>query len=216
MDKEKGKLLPSSSSHYKNLPRHKQDYTSSQTKPNYRILSPYIQKVRPLHICFLNTPIESLHVGDPAQIASTILPSFAHFFVQSRKTRYYQELILQDTDSCLPSHNLSSFSEALPRQYPDTLETCLAYSKMIVTKVLNIQEYGNPNTIRRLSKIHLPSRIPYEYNYWDYLDAWIGCFFIKIILDSTLGSFVLIYPRNPNQLYFLSQSLWPLETIQLP
>lgn len=78
-------------------------------------------------------------------------------------------MILQDTDSCLFSHKLSGFSEALPHQiqYPDTLETCLAYGKMIIIKVLSMQKNGNPNAVRRLSKLHPPPGIPYEYNYWD-------------------------------------------------
>lgn len=70
-------------------------------------------------------------------------------------------MILQDTDSCLFSHKLSGFTQALPHQihYRDTLETCLAYSKMIIIKVLSMREYGDPNTVGRLSKICPPPGI---------------------------------------------------------
>lgn len=44
---------------------------------------------------------------------------------------------------------------------------------MIIINVITMQEYGDPNSIRRLSaNLHPPPGIPYEYNYWDYLEAW--------------------------------------------
>lgn len=44
-------------------------------------------------------------------------------------------------------------------------ETCIAYSKAIIIKVITISEYGNPNVTQRLSIITPPHGIPYEYNY---------------------------------------------------
>lgn len=42
---------------------------------------------------------------------------------------------------------------------------------MIIYRLMNINEYGDPKSMRRLSNVVLPG-IPYEYNYWDYIDAW--------------------------------------------
>lgn len=50
-------------------------------------------------------------------------------------------------------------------QYPDTLEPCISYSKMIIIKILSMQEYGYPNSMRRMSNVRPPPGILYEYNY---------------------------------------------------
>lgn len=42
---------------------------------------------------------------------------------------------------------------------------------MIIVNVLSMQEYGNPNVVRRLSNVYPPPGKPYEYSYWDYIDV---------------------------------------------
>lgn len=90
----------------------------------------------------------------------------------SRKTRYYYELILQDTNSCIFTHKFPGDSKAHQIQYPNEFKSCIVYSKMIIFNVISMKEYGNPNIVRRLSNVIPPHGIPYEYNYWDYIDAW--------------------------------------------
>lgn len=41
--------------------------------------------------------LEQTHFEDPYAIASSLLPYFSHFPITLRKTRYYYELILEDT-----------------------------------------------------------------------------------------------------------------------
>lgn len=43
---------------------------------------------------------------------------------------------------------------------------------MIIINLMTMQDYGDPNSVRRLSaNLHPPPGIPYKYNYWDYLEA---------------------------------------------
>lgn len=62
-----------------------------------KVLSLYILKPNPCHIYFLNMTLEQTHFEDPYAIASSLLPYFSHFPITFRKTRYYYELILEDT-----------------------------------------------------------------------------------------------------------------------
>lgn len=109
-----------------------------------------------------------MQLENPAKIASDIFPLFANFPIISRKNRYYYELILQDTSSCIFAHKFRGNEEAHQISYPDS--TCIAYSKIIIYNVISMQEYKNPNTTRRFSNVNLPYGTPCEY--WDYMKAW--------------------------------------------
>lgn len=52
-------------------------------------MSPYIPKPKPLHIYYFDEDLEKLQLTDPGQIASNLLPEFAHFPVIARKTRLW-------------------------------------------------------------------------------------------------------------------------------
>lgn len=69
MDSSKGKGKLTLPPFDKNYPNFENESGSSKSKSDYRIFSPYIQKPQPLHICFLDQPVELLHAEDPAKLA---------------------------------------------------------------------------------------------------------------------------------------------------
>lgn len=116
---------------------------------------------------YLNEDLENIHKKDPISHALSYLPSYSYFPATSRKTRYYYELMLYDTSSCAFIHkfrgdNLSYHQ--IPYHY-ETFESCIAYSKAIIMKILSYDDYSNPNATRKLSNVVPPPGIPYEYNY---------------------------------------------------
>lgn len=98
---------------------------------------------------------KKLQKEDPTSPTSIYLPSLLHFSVTSRKTTYYYELILEDTGSCFFNHKFREDDRSHHQilYHFKTFESCIAYSKAIITKIITHEEYGNPNATHHLSFI---------------------------------------------------------------
>lgn len=147
-----------------------------------------------LNICFLDDDPEKIQKENPISCALHYLPFLFHFSVISRKTRYYCELIIQDTGSYTFSHRFCGDSHhQIPYNF-ELYKSCIAYSKAIITKIISYEEYGNPKATRRISSV-VPQGIPYEYNYWDYITACSKVFLYQNLFGKHSWSFRLDLPK---------------------
>lgn len=70
----------------------------------------------------------------------------------------YYELIFQDAGSCIFSHKFrrNDRSHHQISYNFETYESCISYSKVIITKVISLEEYRNPNGTKRIMNTMLP------------------------------------------------------------
>lgn len=187
MDKGKGKMpdyppgyLKHPPPFYRNYPCMPNDENPKSSKRSYKNLSPYIQKPIPLRICYLDQTPDVLDTLDPNQVASHYCPAYSYFPVTSGKTRYFYELLLQDMLSCQIIHRYAGENLKRELRYPEEYETMVSYSKIIIYKVVTLEEYGHPNLIKKFFNTQPPPGLfPPEYNYWDYIDAFDKVLFYK-------------------------------------
>lgn len=82
--------------------------------------------------------------------------------------------------SCQITHRYSGNAYKSVMTYPDVYETRISYSKLIIYKVVFMDEYGHPNSLRKFTNTKPPPRLfPQEYNYWDYVHAFENVLFHK-------------------------------------
>lgn len=137
---------------------------------SYNQIGPYFEKPYLLHVCFIDEDLEKIQKENPVTYALRYPPYLSHFPVIATKNRYYYELILFDIGFC-SSHKFRGDDRShhqIPYNY-EKFESCITYSKAIITKVMSYEDNGSPNAMRKISNVILAQGIPYEYNYWDYI-----------------------------------------------